>query len=106
MKFFLSDVLGTGTAVAPQIAKRNVTSQGLSGIGISGGPIFFFLFLVCCCWINHLAAGTGRMIADKNFFIGELRIKIKEIQTEMAKLNKEIEQYEKENQTSLQLERK
>ena len=42
-------------------------------------------------------------MADKNYWIGELRFRINELNTEIDKMTKEIESYEKDNQAAVVL---
>eukprot|EP01116_Phalansterium_solitarium_P013016 TRINITY_DN2984_c0_g1_i1.p1 TRINITY_DN2984_c0_g1~~TRINITY_DN2984_c0_g1_i1.p1 ORF type:complete len:583 (-),score=266.64 TRINITY_DN2984_c0_g1_i1:380-2128(-) len=80
---------GTGSAnaagrVAPQ--KRNVVNQGLTGMNPIGGP--------------------GRQIADKSWFLTELRQRCTELSHEIENLNTEIQKFERGNQESFQVEKK
>jgi len=50
--------------------------------------------------------GPGRQIADKSYYMGELRRKCEEMTAEINKMNTETEQHNKDNQTYTQMERK
>jgi intraflagellar transport protein 74 len=50
--------------------------------------------------------GPGRQVADKSYYMGELRKKCDEMQKEIAKMQSETEQYNKDNQTYTLQERK
>jgi len=52
------------------------------------------------------AQGPGRQIADKSYYMGELRKKCDEMTTEITKMNTEAEQFNKDTQIYSQMERK
>lgn len=51
-------------------------------------------------------AGVGRQIADKSYYVTELRARIGELNVELEKMQTEINQFEKENQSAVQLEKR
>ena len=51
-------------------------------------------------------SGFGRQIADKSYYVTELRARITELTVEIEKMNAEFLQFEKENANSVALERK
>ena len=52
------------------------------------------------------AQGPGRQIADKSYYMGELRKKCDEMTSEIQKMNTEAEQFNKDTQLYSQMERK
>ena len=70
-----------------QVAERPVTQQGMMGMKVG-------------------AQGPGRQIADKSYYMGELRKKCDEITAEITKMNTEAEQFNKDTQLYAQMERK
>jgi intraflagellar transport protein 74 len=69
------------------VADRPVTQQGMMGMKVSN-------------------QGPGRQIADRSYYMGELRKKCDELSSEIQKMNGEIEQHNKDNATYTQMERK
>jgi len=69
------------------VADRPVTQQGMMGMKIR-------------------AQGPGRQVADKSYYMGELRKKVEEMQTEIDRMNSESEQFNKDNAMYQQMERK
>jgi hypothetical protein len=55
---------------------------------------------------SELTTGVGRQIADKSYYVALLRQRITEITTEIDKMHQEIEQFEKDNQQTIALERR
>jgi len=70
-----------------QVADRPVTQQGMMGMKMAN-------------------QGPGRQVADRSYYMGELRKKCDEMTKEIAKMQSETEQYNKDNQTYTQQERK
>ena len=70
-----------------QVAERPVTQQGMMGMKVG-------------------AQGPGRQIADKSYYMGELRKKCDEMTSEIQKMNTEAEQFNKDTQLYSQMERK
>jgi hypothetical protein len=70
-----------------QVADRPVTQQGMMGMKVTN-------------------QGPGRQVADKSYYMGELRKKCDDLGTEIQKMNNEIEQHNKDNTTYTQMERK
>lgn len=70
-----------------QVADRPVTQQGMMGMKIAN-------------------QGPGRQIADKSYYMGELRKKCDEMSAEINKMNTEVDQHNKDNATYAQMERK
>lgn len=58
------------------VADRPVTQQGMMGMKLG-------------------AQGPGRQIADKSYYMGQLRMKCDEMQEEMNRMNQEAEQFTK-----------
>ena len=52
------------------------------------------------------AQGPGRQIADKSYYMGELRKRCDEMQAEITKMNSEAEQFSKDSQIYATMERK
>lgn len=50
--------------------------------------------------------GPGRQIADKSYYMVELRQRVTDITAEIDKMNQEIEQYQRDTQAAIMLERK
>ena len=61
-----------------KITDRPMTKEGLSGMKTG-------------------AQGRGRSVLDKTYYLGELRQKISQLQTEMASLGQELESYNRDN---------
>mmetsp|Transcript_15203 Transcript_15203/g.35809 ORF Transcript_15203/g.35809 Transcript_15203/m.35809 type:complete len:658 (+) Transcript_15203:105-2078(+) len=78
---------GVGLNTNLQVADRPVTQQGMMGMKIG-------------------AQGPGRQIADKTYYLGEIRKKNEEMTQAIDKMQKEIEQYNHDNTTYGQLERR
>lgn len=76
-----------GSKLPANVGNRVVLSEGLSGI-------------------TPTTSGPARTIADRNYFVAQLRARITELNSELGRMNEEIDSYEKENQTSFQNERK
>mmetsp|Transcript_12626 Transcript_12626/g.34894 ORF Transcript_12626/g.34894 Transcript_12626/m.34894 type:complete len:590 (+) Transcript_12626:139-1908(+) len=70
-----------------QVAERPVTQQGMMGMKVG-------------------AQGPGRQIADKSYFMQELRKKCDEMTTEISKMSSESDQLNKDTQLYSQMERK
>lgn len=69
------------------VADRPVTQQGMMGMKLG-------------------AQGPGRQIADKSYYMGQLRMKCDEMQEEMNRMNQEAEQFTKDTAKYSQMERK
>jgi intraflagellar transport protein 74 len=70
-----------------QVADRPVTQQGMMGMKVTN-------------------QGPGRQVADKSYYMAELRKKCDDLGAEIQKMNNEIEQHNKDNTTYTQMERK
>ncbi|XP_031556313.1 intraflagellar transport protein 74 homolog [Actinia tenebrosa] len=70
-----------------KVADRPMTRQGLLG------P-------------KTAARGPQRQVQDKSYYMGQLRAKMTDLNIEIAKLRKEIEQYNQDNSTYLSYEKK
>jgi len=70
-----------------QISDRPVTRQGLGGIKTQG-------------------QGPQRQVMDKSYFLGILRQKMAELNNEIGKLTKEINQFNQENASYLSYEKR
>ncbi|KXS11345.1 hypothetical protein M427DRAFT_72970 [Gonapodya prolifera JEL478] len=68
---------GTSARLAPSIADRPVTQQGLGGIKTS-------------------YQGQGRLVMDASFFASDVRLRGQALRDEMAKLERELEERERE----------
>ena len=69
------------------VADRPVTQQGMMGMKMG-------------------AQGPGRQVADRSYYMGELRKKCDEMQAEVTRLNGETDQFNKDNTMYQQMERK
>ncbi|XP_064626072.1 intraflagellar transport protein 74 homolog isoform X1 [Lineus longissimus] len=80
---------GAGVMLASQVtvADRPITQQGLSGMKTAAGK-----------------AGK-RQVQDKTYYLGQLRSKITELNAEIGKLRREIDEGEEENNSFLQYEK-
>jgi len=79
--------LGGALNAQIQVSDRPVTRQGLGGMK------------------TH-AQGPQRQVQDKSYWLGVLRGKINELSNEIAKLNKEINQFNQENASYLTYEKR
>lgn len=73
-----------------KVADRPVTQQGLSGARIG----------------TAMNRGPMRQVQDKTYYLGLLRNKIQELNSEIQKLSKEVEVYNQENSAYLTYEKK
>lgn len=71
-----------------RVAERPMTKQGLTGMRTSAGR------------------GPQRAIYDKSFYMGQLRAKITELAAEIAKMQREVDQFNQENATFLTYEKR
>ncbi|XP_065828697.1 intraflagellar transport protein 74 homolog [Oscarella lobularis] len=78
---------GQALASSVKVADRPVTQQGLTGIKTG-------------------ARGPDRVVYDKTFYLGQLRMKTSELNSEVAKLTREIDQRSAENSTYLTYEKR
>jgi len=78
---------GVGMTTNVEISARPVTQQGMSGM-------------------KTAAAGPGRQVADKSFFLNTLRVKIQDISSEMEKLQAEIDQKQREGNEFAHLQKR
>jgi intraflagellar transport protein 74 len=76
---------GGGSQV--RVADRPVTQQGLTGIKTG-------------------SRGPERVVRDKTYYMGLLRTKISELNTEVVKLTRELDQFNAENATYLTYEKR
>eukprot|EP00741_Cyanophora_paradoxa_P002103 tig00000551_g2039.t1 len=77
---------GIGLNTNVQISERPVTQQGMMGM-------------------KGAAAGPGRQVQDKSFFMGELRAKISELKSEIDALTNERDKRQNDTSTMSQLAR-
>ena len=75
--------IGIGLQTPVAVADRPVTQQGLSGMRTGTGK------------------GPQRQFQDKSYFMGLLRTKMTELQTEITKISREIEASNEEQSTFL-----
>lgn len=80
--------LGGALNAQIRVAERPMTKQGLTGMKTSAGR------------------GPQRAIYDKSFYMGQLRAKITELAAEIAKMQKEVDQFNQENATFLTYEKR
>lgn len=80
--------LGGALNAQIRVAERPMTKQGLTGMKTSAGR------------------GPQRAIYDKSFYMGQLRAKITELAAEIAKMQKEVDQFDQENATFLTYEKR
>lgn len=80
--------LGRALNAQIRVAERPMTKQGLTGMKTSAGR------------------GPQRAIYDKSFYMGQLRAKITELAAEIAKMQKEVDQFNQENATFLTYEKR
>ncbi len=80
--------LGIVLQTAVNVDERPITQQGLTGLR------------------TGTAKGPGRRFEDKSFFMGELRRKMNELQTEIARINREIEADSQEQSTFIEYDKR
>ncbi|CAG0896211.1 unnamed protein product [Darwinula stevensoni] len=75
----------TGLSLSAQlnVVDRPITQQGLTGLRTAG------------------SRGPQRQVQDKSYFVGLLRTRIQELQTEIGKMNREMESLNQEQSTYL-----
>ena len=71
------------------VSERPVTGQGVKGMKALGS-----------------SGGTGRIVYDAAYYIGLLRKKINDVNTEGTKLRTEMEQQSRDNTQYIQLEKR
>jgi intraflagellar transport protein 74 len=79
--------VGQNTKV--NVVERPITNHGVSVVGIKSN-----------------AAGPGRQIHDRSYFLNLLKSKNTEIMNEINKMKSEVEEINKDNSTYMTLERK
>ncbi|PRP85001.1 coiled-coil domain containing 2 [Planoprotostelium fungivorum] len=76
---------GTNGMNLGNVGNRNVLSQGLGRTATK--------------------TGMARTVTDRNYYVGELRVRIGELNGEIEKMSSEIEQFERDNQSAIQLQK-
>ncbi|XP_078353476.1 intraflagellar transport protein 74 homolog [Oculina patagonica] len=71
-----------------RVAERPMTKQGLTGMKTAAGR------------------GPQRTIYDKSYYMGQLRAKITDLATEIARMQKEVDQFNQENATFITYEKR
>ena len=78
---------GFAINAAVNVSERPVTGQGVKGMKAQGGS-------------------TGRLVQDSAYFVGLLRKKINDVNTESMRLRQEMDQQSRDNSQYVQLEKR